>query len=420
MIPARWLLASAAVGLVSSALDAQPSAAVPADLPGGPGVFRKILRHRGQGRVDSYRIPGLVTTPRGTLIAVFDLRHDSRLDLPSNADIGIMRSTDSGKTWGPVQVVIDYDFNEPGSLGNGVGDPCVLVDERTGAILIGAVNTKGAIAAAASAAKAAPEELIYRFILTKSTDDGLTWSTPADITSQVMDPTWMKVIPGPGRGIQLRDGTLVMPAQYQPKPAPGVKRTKIDVPSDADAAELLRIQHRELPKHACVMWSKDGGATWKISSPAIPGELRTSESQVAQLDERTLLLSIRNHDPSKRRAWAHFTWKNDLADGRWSEPWFAVPDPTCEGGLIRHPRGVLLFSNPNSETARERMTVRASTDRGRTWSAGRLIDPRRSGYSCLTVLPDGSVGLLYECGTERPIDTLMFVRFPLEWITQAP
>ena len=81
--------------------------------------------------------------------------------------------------------------------------------------------------------------------------------------------------------------------------------------------------------------------------------------------------------------------------------------------LCRHPHGELLFANPNNNRQRIALTVRSSTDGGRTWSEGRLLDPRGCMYSCLTVLKDGRVGILYEVG-----DTLTFARFPLEWVTQ--
>ena len=87
--------------------------------------------------------------------------------------------------------------------------------------------------------------------------------------------------------------------------------------------------------------------------------------------------------------------------------------------LGRHPDGPLLFSNPASANRRVALTVRASTDDGKTWSEGRLLDPRPCAYSCLTVLRDGSVGVLYECGDASPVETLTFARFPLGWVQGA-
>ena len=91
-----------------------------------------------------------------------------------------------------------------------------------------------------------------------------------------------------------------------------------------------------------------------------------------------------------------------------------VADPTCMASLMSHPHGELLFANPNSATQRIALTIRASTDDGRTWTDGKLLDPRGCMYSCLSTLPDGRVGILYEVA-----GTLTFARFPLEWVTEV-
>jgi sialidase-1 len=84
--------------------------------------------------------------------------------------------------------------------------------------------------------------------------------------------------------------------------------------------------------------------------------------------------------------------------------------------LMRHPSGVLLFANPNSPRQRVGMTIRASRDEGRSWSDGWLLDARPSSYSCLTVLRNGQVGILYETGEKTGIETLTFARFPLSLV----
>lgn len=365
----------------------QPQAAAP---PSDPRVFRKVLRAQGDDGVHTYRIPGLATSTKGTLLAVFDIRHNSIADLPANIDVGLMRSTDNGTTWSPMQRVMDFDASEPGSRGNGVGDPAILVDEKTGAIFVAALWSKGARAWAGSGPGMTPDET-GQFVITKSTDDGVTWSKPVSITPQVKDPGWRLCFNGPGKGIQLRDGTLVFAAQYK----------------GAD----------NVP-HSCFIASTDGGATWKISPPAIPGKPPTSEAQIAELADGSLLLSMRNESRSGQRAWAQWKWSGNVLSGRWSEPWLALPDPTCMASLIRHPSGMLLFSNPNDSRQRTAMTIRASRDGGKTWSSGRLLDPRLSSYSCMTVLKDGSFGILYETGEEAIEETLTFARFPLEWVLE--
>jgi sialidase-1 len=376
--------------LVALALALCPARAAGPDGAGlakDPRIFHTVLRRHGDEGVHTYRIPGLAATPRGTLIAVFDIRNKSNADLPGDIDVGMMRSTDDGATWSAMQRIVDFDAAVPGSLGNGVGDPAVLVDAGTGAVFVAALWSKGARGWNGSGPGMTPEET-GQLVIVKSTDDGVTWSKPANITSQVKDPAWRLCFNGPGNGIQLGDGTLVFPAQFK----------------GAD----------NVP-HACFIASRDGGATWRISPPAIPATPPTSEAQIAQLADGSLLLSMRNESRAGQRAWARWDWKGDALSGKWSEPWLTVTDPTCMASLIRHPHGELLFSNPNSSTKRVAMTIRASTDGGRSWSDGKLLDPGASMYSCMTVLRDGRIGILYESGAAAG---LVFARFPLEWVVE--
>lgn len=355
-------------------------------------VFRSVLRRQGEDNVHTFRIPGLATTPRGTLIAVFDARHANAGDLPGDIDVGMMRSTDNGESWSKMQVILDFDKQEKDARGNGVGDPAVLVDRKTGNILVAALWSKGNRAWHGSGPGLSPEET-GQLVLTRSTDDGKSWSAPINITQRIAgrDPKWRLCFNGPGNGIQLRNGTLVFASQFRdPEGTP----------------------------HSCFLFSSDGGESWTISPPAIPIKPPTSESQIAELADGSLLLTMRNESREGVRAWARFTWKENLSQGSWSDPWYTIADPTCMASLVAHPDGSLLFSNPNSSRQRAALTIRASTDNGKTWSSGRLLDPRPSAYSCLTVLKNGDIGILYECGDKSSNETLTLARFSRDWLSQ--
>ena len=353
-------------------------------------IYRRVLRRQGDDNVHTYRIPALAATPTGTLIAVFDLRHKGSGDLPADIDVGMMRSADDGETWSKMQVILDFNAEEKESRGNGVGDPAVVVDRKTKQILVVALWSRGNHGWNGSGPGLTPEET-GQLVITRSSDDGKTWSRATNITRNILgrDPGWRLCFNGPGAGIQLRDGTLVFAAQFR----------------DAAGAP-----------HSCFISSVDGGTMWRISPPAISTTPPTSEAQIAELADGSLLLSMRDESHSGKRAWARFTWEDGLSKGTWSNAWFTVPDPTCMASLIRHPNGMLLFSNPNSTSERIALTIRTSEDDGRTWSEGRLLDPRRSGYSCMTSLREGTIGILYECGGKSEIETLTYARFTQQWL----
>mgnify|MGYP006273272077 CR=1 FL=1 len=336
-----------------------------------PQVFSKVLRKGGDDGSKAYRIPGLATTPKGTLLAVFDIRYNGGGDLPANIDVGLMRSLDSGETWSSMQKILDFDQNEAGSRGNGVGDPAILVDREKGSVFVAALWSKGNRAWHGSGPGLAPDET-GQFVLTKSTDDGVTWSPPINITKQIKRPEWRLCFQGPGAGIQTRNGKLIFPAQFK------------------DAANV---------PHSCFIVSCDHGETWTISPAALPDRPPTSEAQIAELDDGSLLLSMRDESRSGKRAWARWEWNEKEPNsivGKWTRTWSTLPDPTCMASLLRTPSGALLFSNPQSSTQRIALTIRKSHDGGQTWNAGRLIDPRGCMYSCLTILADGRVAVLYE------------------------
>jgi sialidase-1 len=353
-----------------------------------PRVTKKVIRRNGDDGVHTYRIPGLATTPKGTLIAAFDARNQSSVDLPGDIDVAMMRSTDHGETWSEMKRIIDFDATVPSSHGNGVGDPAILVDTKTGAIFVVALWSKGPRAWHGSGPGVHPDET-GQLVIVKSTDDGLSWSEPTSITPQIKDPEWKLCFNGPGNGIQLREGSLVFPAQFKDKNA---------VP------------------HSCFIASHDGGSTWNISPAAIPSAIPTSESAIVQTEANTLVLSMRNESRAGVRAWARWEWSGDLMSGKWSEPWFTVTDPTCMASLVRHPQGELLFSNPNHAQKRLALTIRTSSDHGVTWSDGRLLERNGAMYSCMAVLNDGRIAILYEGADAKG---LVFARFPLEWVLEG-
>ncbi|MFK7822140.1 MAG: exo-alpha-sialidase [Planctomycetaceae bacterium] len=347
------------------------------------------VRNRGLDGVHTYRIPGLATTKRGTLIAVYDVRHRSSRDLPGDIDVGMSRSTDGGRTWEPMKVIIDMG-DDPTFRYDGVGDPTVLVDKTTGTIWCAATWSHGNRSWVGSQPGLKPEQT-GQFILVRSDDDGPSWSKPINITRQVKKPEWSFLLNGPGKGITMQDGTLVFPAQYQ------------DPPNAED-----EVANR-LP-HSAFIFSRDHGTTWQTSTAAYDD---TTESQIVELEPGQLMINCRYNRADKRvvmtttdmgRTWTeHSTSRKTLVEPR-----------ACMASLINVGRelrqlGVsgqyidrndfLLFSNPDSIKGRDHITIKASLDGGKTWPREHhlLLDEERgAGYSCMTMVDGETVGILYE------------------------
>jgi len=345
--------------------------------------------------VKGARIPGIVTTPKGTLLVTYDARYESSQDLQGHIDIVLKRSVDGGQTWEPMKKIIDM-----GTWGglpekyNGVSDACILVDNKTGKIFVaglwmhgvkdktgqwlGAVGWNHQWRAGGSMSGYSPKET-SQFMMVESEDDGLTWSEPKNLTRSLKQESWRLFAPAPGRGICMKNGILVMPTQ-------GILEDNTTFSN--------------------FIYSKDGGITWTVSNPA---HTNTTESQIVELKDGSLMLNMR--DNRNRKATdlsmagrAVFTTK-DMGTS-WSKhptSGLALPEPVCCAGLWSHDsKNMLIFSNPpnlHNQGGRTRMTLKFSFDDGMTWPQDQfmMINESKSMYSCLTSIDDNTIGIVYEC-----------------------
>lgn len=371
------LLTKISVEVVSVFLDDKQA---PLQTVSSPGIEHRVgvgVRHAGDDGSAAYRIPGLVTSCRGTLLGVYDVRYNSSVDLQEHIDVGLSRSIDGGKTWEKMRLPLS--FGETGGLPaaqNGVGDPSILVDMRTNTIWIVAAWTHGMGNQRAWFSSHSGMDMKHtaQLVMTKSTDDGKTWSPPINITQQVKNPSWHFLLQGPGRGITMHDGTLVFPVQF--------------------------IDSARVP-NAGIMYSKDCGETWKIHNLA---RTNTTEAQVAEVEPGVLMLNMRDNRGGSRAV----SVTKDL--GRtWTEHVSSrsvLQESVCMASLIHVPaadnclgKDLLLFSNPNTTKGRHHITIKASLDGGVTWLPQHqvLLDEEDGwGYSCLTMVDKETVGILYE------------------------
>ncbi len=336
----------------------------------------------------------MATTPMGTLLCVYDMRRRMGRDLQEDIDIGLSRSTDGGQTWAPVRVIMD--MGEYGGLPpdqNGCSDPGILVDQQTGEIFCFALWMNG---------KPGKHQWVddgsepgfdigetAQFLLVRSQDDGVTWTKPENLTRKLKQESWWLLAPSPQQGINLPDGTLVMPVQGRDGRAP-------------------------LSTFATIMTSRDHGATWSVGQPGYSGG---NECQAASLSDGSIMLNIRN-DHERYRA---VVVTKDLG-----QTWHPHPtsrntliEPNCNGSLLRvdcelagEKKHVLLFANPHTQMGRTHQTLQVSFDDGLTWPAShyRLLDDGRgAGYPSLTRIDEQHVGVVYEGSQSQ----LVFEKFEL-------
>ena len=342
------------------------------------------IRIAGGDSVHTYRIPGIAQTDKGTLLGVYDIRYKHSGDLPANIDVGLSRSTDSGRTWQPMKVIMDMGAPHEN---NGIGDPAILFDPATKKIWVAALWSKGNRSIAGSKPGLSPDTT-GQFVLVSSDDDGLTWSEPVSITPQVKNPAWHLFFNGPGSGIAMKDGKLVFAAQYW--------------------------DEKKMP-YSTIIYSEDHGKTWKgkIAGP----KSNTTESQVVETVPGTLMLNMRDN----RGGFRSVATTTNMGQ-TWTEhatSYNALPDPVCQGSSIKARvkvkgvmKDILFFSNVATPSGRYNMTIKASLDMGQTWLPANalLVDERLCyGYSSLVKIDDNTIGLLYE-GTRD----LYFVKVPVK------
>lgn len=357
-----------------------------------------------------YRIPGVVVTAKGTVLAYCEARKSDRGDW-GHIDILLRRSTDGGKTWGDAKSIADVPgpkAKNPVALAQKLAEPGavtynnpVMIADRSGAV-----------------------HLLFcleymRCFYSRSDDDGVSWSAATEITASAFDPfkkeyDWKVLATGPGHGIQLKGGRLVVPVWLS----------------------LGTGGHAHRPSVVATIYSDDGGKSWKGGDICVSHTaewVNPNESAVAELPDGRVVLNARSESKANRRL---VTFSKDGATG-WTKPAFddALLEPICMGSLLSLPGGALLFSNPDNlertnakqppapGTGRDRknLTVRLSDDGGKTWAAKRSVEAGMSAYSDLGVLPDGTVLLLYERGgpTRASYGRLTLARFGVEWVRAA-
>ena len=350
----------------------------------------------GKEGVSCFRIPSLITTTKGTLVAVCDARRSSCSDAPNNIDLALKRSYDNGKTWTQTKFIANYPGEEAAS------DVSLTVDRQTGTIWLFfnyMVPKEGFRPEMQKKFKSAEDYNNWRTIYIKamkSDDDGENWSEPIDLTS-LKKSFWDYLITAPGTGIQTKNGRILI--------ATCSSRAQYSISS----CQLI--------------YSDDHGKSWNIGNST--GEYSV-EPQIVELEDGTLMMNMRQTRENGHRLYAvskdgGITWTDPVEENEQAEPLSG-----CQASFIRFTakkdgsnRNRILFSNPDCTKERENMTIRLSYDEGVSWPVSKILHKGPSAYSSMTVLPDRTIGILYENGERSSTEKISFARFDIGWLTNG-
>lgn len=360
-------------------------------------VFRN-----GENGYQCYRIPAIVKAPNGHLLAFAEGRKKDCDDY-GDIDLVLRVSTDNGHTWGALRVVVDNGNVQ-------AGNPAPVFDLTDPAFRQGRLflvyNT-----GITSENKVRNGEAVREIWVKTSTDGGQTWSEGVNITTQVSRPNgpaanqnyafpedWRSYANTPGHALQLQKGRY---------------RGRLFVPANHSAGRP-QPQFRDYRAHG--FYSDDHGKTWKLT-PNID-YAGSNESTAAETSDGHVLMNCRNQagDVKNRLLSLSKTGGESWEPVRIAQD---LPDPVCQGSMIeyqpRRGKRMLLFSNPNSQTNREKLAIRFSTDDGQSWSAGKTVYGGPAAYSDLVVQQDGSVGVLYE---KDKYTRIVYQSFSYDWLVQ--
>jgi len=307
-----------------------------------------------------HRSPAVVLTPAGTLLAFAEKRWE--VAAGGNVDVMVRRSTDGGSTWSEPRLVHDDGRNR-------IGNPCPVVDGPDGDVVL--MMSRNA----------------RQFLVTRSADDGLTWSPPRSMDAA--KGAGQPLGPGPGHGIRHSSGRLLAPAHGG---------------------------------QAFCLYSDDRGRTWRRGKAI--GH-RSGQSTVVETGGGELYVSCRSRGAG-RRVTARSQDRGHTWSGARLDPGLTEPRGTqgCQASLIRltdvrrHDRSRILFSCPSHPQRRRDLAVRISYDECRTWQPGRVIKTGNASFSDLVVLPDTSIGCLYETN-DGGWQQIRFARFTIDWLTDG-
>ena len=336
----------------------------------------------GNDGYNCFRIPTIIKAKNGTLLAFAEGRKNSCSDT-GDVDLVYKKSFDNGKSWSDLQVIWDDGMNT-------CGNPSPVLDLESGRLSLLSTWNKG-------------EDKEWQIIeqksidtrhvfLIHSNDNGKTWSKPKEITNDVKLDNWTWYATGPVNGIQLKNGK---------------NKGRLIIPCDHIEAETKHY-------YSHIIYSDDGGLNWNLggSTP----QHQVNECTVIEFKNGDLLLNMRNYTDDRLRKLSlskdqGISWGNIYSHE-------SLIEPICQASMIniRRPfaNDFLAFSNPNSKTNRERMTIQLSFDKAKSWSNNILLHDGPSAYSNLVQLNSKEIGCLFEGGKKSAYEGIAFEKINIK------
>jgi sialidase-1 len=362
--------------------------ALPSVSPAETSLLHVDVFSAGEDGYHTYRIPAIETATNGTLLVFAEARKYNWSDPGMNGndiDLVLKRSTDHGQSWSAMTLLDD-----PGERWSAC-NPTTLVDRATGYIWLFYGRTKPDRSSETARPGTDDSQAWARY----SQDHGLTWSEPAEITRVARDyDQWSSCFFGPGGAIQDSRSRLIVPV------------SRIDNRVDQNGKRLDDFWR------AYVIYSDDHGQTWQRGE--LVSDLPTSENQLVELADGTILMDARQSDEATRRLMI----SND-GGATWSAPRTGQVVPPIAAGIERYSlksagddRNLILWTGPKGP-GRKTLVLRASYDEGKSFTNERVISEERAAYSDITILSDRRVGVIWERNNYQRIT---FSRFELGFL----
>jgi len=347
------------------------------------------LFESGTEGYECFRIPALVTTTHGTVLAFAEGRKKGCSDT-GDIDLVMKYSKDHGETWSNLSVI--WDDGE-----NVCGNPAPVVDEVSGSIYLlstwnlGKDHERDIISGTSQDTR--------RIFVMSSDDDGQSWSEPREITTSVKQENWTWYATGPCHGIQLKQGA---------------HKGRLLIPCDHIEATTKKYYSHSI-------YSDDQGLSWKLGGTTPQDQV--NECTAAELSDGRVILNMRNYDRSQKSRKVTYsedgglTWGDIASDKK-------LIEPICQASMLmvkssKEDAPILLFLNPAHKKSRQNITLRSSLDDGKSWKGSLVLHKGPGAYSDLSLLSNGNIACLYEAGHANPYQGIVFEVVPLHEIEQA-